>query len=244
MKGIILSGGKGTRLYPLTLGISKQLMPVYKNPMIYYPLKTLIDMNIKDILIIVASQTQLSLFEQYLKDGSDYGVNIQYIVQDTPSGLPEAFTLGEKFIGNDNVTLILGDNVLLLNNHTQVYPNTIFTYKVKNPSAYGVVTLDEHGFIDELIEKPVEFITNDAVVGLYVFTNTAVSIAKSLKPSNRQELEIVDLIRELDAIEGVNVSALDGFWFDCGTHDDLLECAEFVRALDKRTTSDIFLKQI
>ncbi|MEN6290794.1 MAG: sugar phosphate nucleotidyltransferase [Methanobacterium sp.] len=243
MKGIILSGGRGSRLYPLTLGVSKQLMPVYKQPMIYYPLKTLIDMGIDDILMIVSSSKQLEIFKEYLNDGKDYGVNIQYIIQEEPKGLPEAFTLGEKFIGDDDVTLILGDNVLLLNNIIDPSTNTIFTYKVKNPSAYGVVKTDQDGKLDQIIEKPKEFISDKAVVGLYVFTKTAIEIAKTLKPSNRKELEIVDLIWELNKREGVKVSELDGFWFDCGTHDDLLECAEFVRALDKRSNCDILLKK-
>jgi glucose-1-phosphate thymidylyltransferase len=216
-------------------------MPVYKQPMIYYPLKTLIDMGIKEILIIVASYVQQNLFYEYLGDGSKFGVKLQYIVQEQPNGLAEAFILGEKFIGNKDVTLILGDNVFLTKNKIDIQPNSIFTYKVKDPSAYGVVTVDEDGYIQKLIEKPIDFISDDAVVGLYVFTNRAVELAKTITPSPRGELEIVDLIRKMDIDEGVNVQEFDGVWFDCGTHDDLLECAEFVRALDKRTKRDIFL---
>lgn len=242
MKGIILAGGKGTRLYPLTYGISKQLLPVYKQPMIYYPLKTLIDMSIKDILVIVADSVQLELFKQYLGDGSKFKVNISYLIQEKPNGLAEAFILGEDFIGDDDVTLVLGDNVFLGKVPSYTKPNTIFTYKVKDPSAYGVVKTDEFGYINILVEKPKEFISYDAVVGLYVFSNAAVPIAKCLKPSKRGELEIVDLIKQIDWEEEVQVQEFDGVWFDCGTHDDLLECAEFVRALDKRTHGDILLQ--
>lgn len=242
MKGIILAAGRGTRLFPLTLAISKQLLPVYKNPMIYYPLKTLIDMGIDEILIIVASELQQTLFQEYLGDGKKFGVKLEYIIQKDPNGLAEAFILGEKFIGNKDVTLILGDNVFLNNDHISDQPNSIFTYKVKDPSAYGVVTVDENGFIDKIVEKPIEFIGNDAVVGIYVFSNIAVKLAKTLKPSHRGELEIVDLIKAIDYEEGVNVQEIGGVWFDCGTHDDLLECAEFVRALDKRTPCDILLR--
>ena len=242
MKGIILAGGRGSRLYPLTYGISKQLLPVYKQPMIYYPLKTLIDMGINDILIIVSDHQQMKLFQQYLGYGQKFGVDIQYKVQENPNGLAEAFIIGEDFIGTDNVTLILGDNIFLGKNRIDVKPNTIFTYKVKDPSAYGVVALDDYGDIKHLIEKPSTFISNDAVVGLYVFTNIVVELAKKIKPSYRGELEIIDLIRAINLDEVVSVKEFDGVWFDCGTHDDLLECAEFIRALDKRTNRDIFLK--
>jgi glucose-1-phosphate thymidylyltransferase len=243
MKGIILAGGKGSRLYPLTYGISKQLLPVYKQPMIYYPLKTLIKMGIKDILIIVASNEQLNLFKHYF-EGKNFGVNIQFIVQENPNGLPEAFILGEEFIGDDDVTLILGDNVFLLDDEIYKFcmPNTIVTYKVKNPSAYGVVTFNEWGRIDQIVEKPKDFISDQAIVGLYTFNNKVVEIAKKLKPSSRKELEIVDLIRELDETDYVDAVEFGGVWFDCGNHDDLLECAEFIRALDKRANCDIFLE--
>ena len=247
MKGIILAGGKGTRLFPLTHGISKQLLPVYKQPMVYYPLKTLIDMGIKEVLIIVASSRQSDIFYDYLGDGSKFGVNIEYIVQENPNGLAEAFIIGEEFIGDDEVTLILGDNVLLGKLPKQIWTNTIFTYKVMDPSAYGVALVNkETGTLEKIVEKPKEFISNDAVIGLYVFSNQAVEYAKKVKPSPRGELEITDLIELLndDDLEGVNVQEFDGVWFDCGTHDDLLECAEFVRALDKRTTDDIFLEEI
>jgi len=242
MKGIILAGGAGSRLYPLTISVSKQLLPVYKQPMIYYPLKTLMDMGINEILIIVSSKLQGELFHNYLKDGSQWGVKLEYIIQNNPNGLAEAFIIGEDFIGNDDVTLILGDNVFLTSTSITASPNTIFTYKVKDPSAYGVVETYDNGDIKRLVEKPVEFISNDAVVGLYVFTNKAVNLAKTLEFSHRGELEIVDLIKAIDRFSGVNVKQFNGVWFDCGTPDDLLECAEFVRALDKRTNRDIFLK--
>jgi len=244
MKGIILAGGKGTRLGALTLGISKQLLPVYKQPMIYYPLKTLINMGIKDILIIVASFEQQVIFERYLGDGSKFGVQLTFKIQYHANGLAEAFILGEEFIGDDDVTLILGDNIILSEQEISPQPNCIFTYKVKDPSAYGVVTVDEDGAIRSLIEKPTSFVSDNAIIGLYVFTNKAVELAKRIKPSPRGELEIVDLINLMDIEEGVKVNELKGFWFDCGTHDDLLECSEFIRALDKRTTRDIFLIEV
>lgn len=242
--GIILAGGSGTRLGQLTKAVSKQLLPVYTQPMIYYPLKTLIDMGIKDILIIVASKEQESLFNKQLGDGSRYGVNISYVIQEKPNGLAEAFIIGEKFIGKSNVTLILGDNVFLLNEPIQADPYTIFTYKVKEPSAYGVATLDKYGVLDRIVEKPTEFISDDAVVGLYVFDNEAVEYAKKLKPSKRGELEIVDLIKALKEDYHIDVQPINGEWFDCGNVDDLLECSEFVRALTKRTQRDILLKEL
>jgi len=240
--GIILAGGSGTRLYPLTLGVSKQLLPVYNQPMIYYPLKTLLDMGIKSVLIIVASDLQENLFKEYLGNGSKFGVEIQYKVQHKPNGLAEAFIIGEEFIGTNNVTLILGDNVFLLNSPINADPNTIFTYKVKNPSAYGVATLDIYGDLDKIVEKPTEFISDNAVVGLYIFDNSVVELAKRVTPSKRGELEIVDLIQLFHDEDYVSVVEIDGVWFDCGNHDDLLECAEYIRALQKRTTRDILLK--
>lgn len=239
-KGIVLAGGKGTRLYPLTRSISKQLLPVYNKPMIYYPLQTLKSMGITEILIIVSDLIQFNLFQSQLKDGSEYGLKLSYEIQQAPNGLPEAFIIGEKFIGEDDVVLILGDNVFITNTPLSVAPNTIFTYKVQNPSAYGVVEVVNNK-LKRIVEKPKEFISNDAVVGLYSFTNTAVEIAKQLKPSERNELEIVDLIRNLDKIEGVNIHNLDGFWFDCGTHQDLLECANLIEAIEHRTTQKIGL---
>lgn len=239
-KGIVLAGGKGTRLYPLTHSISKQLLPVYNKPMIYYPLQTLKSMGITEILIIVADQLQHNLFQEQLKDGSEYGLQLTYAIQSAPNGLPEAFIIGEKFIGDSDVVLVLGDNVFITNTPLKAAPNTIFTYSVQNPAAYGVVEVRDNKLV-RIVEKPKEFISNDAVVGLYSFTNAAVRLAKELKPSSRNELEIVDLIRNLDKLEGVNIHKLDGFWFDCGTHQDLLECANLIEAIEHRTTQIIGL---
>lgn len=239
-KGIVLAGGKGTRLYPLTYCISKQLLPVYNKPMIYYPLQTLKSMGITEILIIVADQLQHNLFQEQLKDGSEYGLQLTYAIQSAPNGLPEAFIIGEKFIGDSDVVLVLGDNVFITNTPLQAAPNTIFTYSVQNPAAYGVVEVRDNK-LARIVEKPKEFVSNDAVVGLYSFTNAAVRLAKELKPSSRNELEIVDLIRNLDKLEGVNIHKLDGFWFDCGTHQDLLECANLIEAIEHRTTQIIGL---
>ena len=239
LKGIILAGGKGSRLYPLTYAISKQLLPVYNKPMIYYPLNTLKSMGIKDILIITADHVQCRLFEEQLKHVKD--LKLTFIVQDSPRGFPDAFIVGRKFIGDDNVTLILGDNVFITPENIQSEPNTIFTYKVRQPESYGVVKLTSDGYIDELVEKPVEFISDEAVVGLYIFNNNVVDIAQSLTPSARGELEIVDLIKAMDDIEKVKVKQLDGFWFDCGTHDDLHECSALVRAIEQRTNTTVGL---
>lgn len=239
-KGIVLAGGKGTRLYPLTHCISKQLLPVYNKPMIYYPLQTLKSMGVAEILIIVADQLQHNLFQEQLKDGSEYGLQLTYAIQSAPNGLPEAFIIGEKFIGDSDVVLVLGDNVFITNTPLKAAPNTIFTYSVQNPAAYGVVEVRDNK-LARIVEKPKEFVSNDAVVGLYSFTNAAVRLAKELKPSSRNELEIVDLIRNLDKLEGVNIHKLDGFWFDCGTHQDLLECANLIEAIEHRTTQIIGL---
>lgn len=240
MKGIVLAGGKGTRLYPLTHSISKQILPVYNKPMIFYPLRTLRDMGIKDILIIAADELQCRLF-QGLLESLDHGLKLQYKIQAAPNGLPEAFIIGEEFIGGDDVTLILGDNVFILNETLDVCPNTIYTYRVRNPEAYGVVQTNKKGKFTHIVEKPVKFISDQAVVGLYTFTNKCVGAAKNLKPSQRGELEIVDLIRELDREEGVQVRSLNGFWFDCGTHDDLLECSNLVKAIEHRTNTTVGL---
>lgn len=239
-KGIILAGGKGTRLYPLTHTISKQLLPVYNKPMIYYPFKTLLDMGIRDILIITADEMQCALFREQFRYLEFSNINIQFKVQPNPGGIPEAFILGEEFIGDDDVTLVLGDNVIITPNKLTAKPNTIFTYKVKNPRAYGVAVLKDKELV-YVVEKPTSFISDNAIIGLYVFSNEAVKIAKTLKPSNRGEIEIVDLIRELNDIDKVNVEELDGFWFDCGTHDDLLECANLVKAIEQRTNKTVGL---
>lgn len=241
-KGIVLAGGKGSRLYPLTHAVSKQLMPVYNKPMIYYPLQTLKDMDVTEILIIVSNETQRDLFIEQLGDGSHHGLQLQYAIQEKPAGLPDAFIIGESFIGDNEVVLILGDNVFIMN-HKLGTPacNTIYTYKVKDPSAYGVAAIDHHGNLLDIVEKPSHFISDNAVVGLYVFSSSAIAIAKELRPSKRGELEIADLINELNICEGVKVKELDGFWFDCGTHIDLLECANLVKAIEQRTNTIIGL---
>ena len=235
MKGIILAGGKGTRLYPSTYAISKQLLTVYNKPMIYYPLKTLIDMGIKDILIITADETQCQLFETQFKDlYFEQEVNLTFAIQYKPGGIPEAFIIGEHFIGNDDVVLVLGDNVIITPQKLTTKPNTIYTYKVKNPQAYGVALIED-GKLVSIVEKPEKYIGDNAVIGLYTFTNTAVRIAKTLKVSKRNELEIVDVIDQINKLEGLNIQELDGFWFDCGNHDDLLECANLIKAIEHRT---------
>ncbi len=240
-KGIILAGGKGSRLYPSTYAISKQLMTVYNKPMIYYPIQTLIDMGIKDILIITADETQYRLFQEQFK-GIYFrtAINLTFEIQQKPGGIPEAFIIGEKFIGDDNVALILGDNVIITSNKLVAKPNTIYTYKVNDPQAYGVAVVNDKKLIS-IVEKPKQFVSDNAVIGLYVFSNSAVEIAKQLKPSDRNELEIVDLIREINIIEDLTVEELEGFWFDCGTHDDLLECANLVKAIEKRTNKRVGL---
>ena len=242
MCGIVLAGGKGTRLGELTNVISKQLLPVYKQPMVYYPLKTLKDMGITRILIIVSSVLQEQLFYSQLGDGSKFGLQLSYKIQEKANGLAEAFILGEEFIGESDVTLILGDNVFLLNSKITPVKNTIFTYKVKNPSAYGVAKLDIYGELEDIVEKPEEFISDNAVVGLYIFTSSVIDVAKRIKPSKRGELEIVDVIKIINNEQYINVEEISGVWFDCGTPDDLLECAEYVRALTKRTNRDTLLR--
>jgi glucose-1-phosphate thymidylyltransferase len=239
-KGIVLAGGKGTRLYPLTHTISKQLLPVYNKPMIYYPLQTLRSMGITDILIITADEIQARLFQSQLYNCHEYNLNITYAIQGEPRGLADAFIIGEQFIGDDDVVLILGDNVFIEHQQLHPIPNSIYTYKVKNPTAYGVVSLVD-GKIDQIEEKPSRPLSDDAVVGLYCFNSNCVKYAKNLKPSYRQELEIIDLIRIINDEEGVNVIPLDGFWFDCGTHKDLLECANLVEAIENRANRRIGL---
>jgi glucose-1-phosphate thymidylyltransferase len=197
-------------------------------------------MGYVDILVINASEEQQRQFKILLKDGSKMGLNLSYAIQDKPRGLVDAFIIGEEFIKDaDEICLILGDNIFIDNTPTYVMPNTIYTYKVKDPSAYGVVVTDENGWIKEIVEKPKEFISEDAVVGLYVFSNEVVEMAKKVTPSARGELEIVDLIRMMDEEEGVSVEPLGGFWFDAGTPDSLLDCANLVRTIDKRSNHAI-----
>lgn len=239
-KGIVLSAGLATRLYPVTKTISKQLLPIYKKPVIAYPLQTLKEMGYEDILIINADKDQQQQFKILLGDGSKFGLNLSYAIQDKPRGLVDAFIVGEEFIKDaDEICLILGDNIIIGNSPIHPQPNTIYTYKVKNPSAYGVVKTNENGSIEKIVEKPKEFISEDAVIGLYVFSSEVVELAKQVNPSERGELEIVDLIRMMNDKEGVNVDKLDGFWFDVGDHDSLLDCANLVRTIDNRSNHAI-----
>ena len=243
MKGIILAGGKGTRLYPLTMSISKQILPVYDKPMIYYPLSVLMLANIREILII-STERDLPVFKELLKDGSELGLKLEYKVQDKPNGLAEAFIIGEEFIGDDNVALILGDNIFygsgftgLLEEMSKIEDGAaIFGYPVKDPRAYGVVEFDETGKAISLEEKPENPRSNYAIPGLYFYDNTVVEKAKNVKPSARGEIEITT-VNEMYLSEGkLNVKNLGRgvAWLDTGTHDALLEAATYVEAIQKR----------
>ena len=236
-KGIILAGGSGTRLYPLTLAISKQIMPVYDKPMIYYPLSVLMNAGIREVLII-STPRDIVVFKELLGDGSKWGMSFQYKVQEKPNGLAEAFIIGEEFIGEDNVAMILGEklNKILKRANERTDEATIFGYYVKDPTAYGVVEIDKEGNAVSIEEKPAVPKSNYAVPGLYFYTNDVVEIAKNVKPSARGELEITSVNEEYMKRGELKVEKLGRgmTWFDTGTHDALLETASFVQTIQKR----------
>jgi len=245
MKGIILAGGSGTRLYPITKGVSKQLLPVYDKPMIYYPLSVLMLAGIKEILII-STPEDLPNFEKLLGSGEDLGINLSYKEQPSPDGLAQAFIIGKDFIGSDNVCLILGDNIFYgygfsetLQNAIQNVENgksTVFGYYVNDPERYGVAEFDDNDVVTSIEEKPEKPKSNYAVVGLYFYTNDVVQIAKTIKPSHRGELEITSVNQAYLKRNTLKVQLLGrGFaWLDTGTHDSLMEAGQFIETIEKR----------
>ncbi len=242
MKGIILAGGSGTRLYPLTKVVSKQLMPVYDKPMIYYPLTTLMYSGINEVLVISTSN-DISKFKELLGDGSDYGCKFEYAIQEQPNGLADAFIIGERFIGNDSVALILGDNIFYGSGlketlQTNINPKggVIFAYHVQDPKRYGVVEFDKCNKAISIEEKPKKPKSNFAVPGIYFYDNSVVDIAKNIKPSNRGELEITDINKVYLERKLLNVQILDKgiAWLDTGTFQSLMQASQFVQVIEER----------